>query len=127
MFVIIGIIVVFGAVVGGYLMEHGHLAVLMQPAEVVIIGGAAAGTVLIANPLSILKQIAAGATGVFRPSPYTKEHYLRSLKMCYDMLNKARKEGLVHLESHIEEPEKSRSVQELSVFPEGPSHARFCL
>ena len=56
MFAIIGIVVVFGAVVGGYLMEHGKLMVLLQPAELVIIGGAAVGTVLIANPLHILKQ-----------------------------------------------------------------------
>ena len=61
MFAIIGIIVVFGAVTGGYLMEHGSLKVLMQPAELLIIGGAAAGTVLIANPLHILKHIAIGA------------------------------------------------------------------
>jgi chemotaxis protein MotA len=54
MFAIIGILVVFGAVVGGYLMEHGHLKVLLQPAELLIIGGAGAGTVLVANPLHIL-------------------------------------------------------------------------
>ncbi len=60
MFAIIGIVVVFGSIVGGYLMEHGNLMVLIQPAELLIIGGAAAGTVLIANPLHILKQIAGG-------------------------------------------------------------------
>jgi len=57
MFTIIGIVVVFGCVVAGYLMEHGNLRVLIQPAELVIIGGAAVGTVLIANPLHILKKI----------------------------------------------------------------------
>jgi len=56
MFPIIGILVVFGAVVAGYLMEHGNLKVLIQPAELVIIGGAAIGTVLVANPLHILKK-----------------------------------------------------------------------
>ena len=60
MFSIIGIVVVFGCIVAGYLMEHGNLKVLIQPAELIIIGGAAAGTVLIANPLHILKQIAGG-------------------------------------------------------------------
>ena len=55
MFAIIGILVVFGAVVGGYLMEHGNIKVLLQPAELLIIGGAGAGTVLVANPLHILK------------------------------------------------------------------------
>ena len=61
MFTIIGIVVVFGCIVAGYLMEHGNLRVLIQPAELIIIGGAAAGTVLIANPMHILKQIGAGS------------------------------------------------------------------
>jgi chemotaxis protein MotA len=65
MFAIIGIVIVFGSVIGGYLMEHGNLRVLLQPAELVVIGGASIGTVLIANPLHILKQIVAGIGGVF--------------------------------------------------------------
>ncbi len=60
MFAIIGIVVVFGCIVAGYLMEHGNLKVLIQPAELIIIGGAAIGTVLIANPLHIIKKIVAG-------------------------------------------------------------------
>src|SRR6266567_2616457 len=107
MFAIIGIVVVFGAVMGGYLMEHGNIKVLIQPAELLIIGGAAAGTVLIANPLHILKQIAAGLAGVFGGSKFSKQFYLESLKTIYDLFNKARREGLVSLESDIEEPEKS--------------------
>lgn len=115
MFAIIGIIVVFGCVVAGYLMEHGNLRVLIQPAELVTIGGAAIGTVLIANPLHILKQIAGGVAGVFGGSKYTKQAYIDSLKMMYDLLNKARKEGLMALEGDVEEPEKS------PVFSKGPA------
>jgi chemotaxis protein MotA len=107
MFVIIGILVVFGAVLGGYLMEHGHIRVLLQPAELLIIGGAASGTVLIANPLHILKQIAAGIGGVFGSSKFSKQRYLDTLKMTYDLLNKARRDGLMSLEGDVEEPEKS--------------------
>ena len=107
MFSIIGIVVVFGSIVAGYLMEHGNLKVLMQPAELIIIGGAAAGTVLTANPLHILKEIASGVAGVFGSSKFGKQRYTESLKMMYELLNKARKEGLVALESDIEEPEKS--------------------
>ena len=107
MFAIIGIVIVFGSVVGGYLMEHGNLKVLIQPAELVVIGGASIGTVLIANPLHILKQIAAGLAGVFGGSKFTKQRYLDSLKMMYELLNKARREGLMALESDIEDPAKS--------------------
>ena len=91
----------------GYLMEHGNLKVLIQPAELVIIGGAAIGTVLIANPLHILTQIAAGIGGVFAGSKFTKKRYIESLKVMYELLNKARREGLMTLESHVEDPSKS--------------------
>jgi chemotaxis protein MotA len=107
MFAIIGLLIVVGAVIGGYLMEGGHLGVLVQPAELIIIGGAAAGTVFIANPLYVLKGIATGLSGVFKPSPYTQEFYGESLKMCYEILDKARKQGLIALESDAETPEKS--------------------
>jgi flagellar motor component MotA len=75
MFSIIGIVVVFGCVVAGYLMEHGNLKVLMQPAEMVVILGAAIGTVLIANPLYILKKIASGIGGAFGGTPFGKQRY----------------------------------------------------
>jgi chemotaxis protein MotA len=114
MFAIIGILVVFGCVVGGYLMEHGNLRVLVQPAELVTIGGAAVGTILIANPLHILKKIASGIGGVFGGSKYTRQTYIDSLKMMYDLLNKARKDGLMALESDVEEPDKSQ------LFAKGP-------
>ena len=107
MFAIIGILVVFGAIAGGYLMEHGNIRVLLQPAELIIIGGAGIGTVLVANPLYILKKIAGGIPGVLTGSKFTKQRYLDSLKMMYDLLNKARKEGLVALETDVEDPEKS--------------------
>jgi chemotaxis protein MotA len=107
MFSIIGILVVIAAIMGGYLMEHGNVKVLLQPAELLIIGGAAIGTVLIANPLHILKKIAAGVAGVFSGSKFTKERYIESLKMMYELFNKARKEGLMGLESDVEEPSKS--------------------
>ncbi len=116
MFAIIGIVVVLGSVIGGYLMEHGKLLVLLQPAELVIIGGAAAGTVLIANPLSTLKRIATGVVGVFKPSKYTKALYLDTLKMLYDLFQMARKSGLMKLEADVEAPEKSAVFSKYPAF-----------
>lgn len=107
MFAIIGILVVFGAVVAGYLIEHGNIAVLVQPAELIIIGGAAAGTVLVANPPHILKGIVAGFSGVFGTSPYTKQRYLDAMKMMYELFGRARKEGMMVLEADSDKPKES--------------------
>lgn len=95
------------AVLGGYLLEKGPLAVLVQPAELLIIGGAAIGALLAANPMHVIKQIVSGLTGLLKPPPYSKEGYLQTFRMCYELLNKARKDGLMGLESDIEEPDKS--------------------
>jgi chemotaxis protein MotA len=107
MFAIIGIVVVIIAILGGFLLEHGPIAVLVQPAELLIVAGAALGTVLIANPVHILKEILIGLIGVFKGSRFKKQLYLDTLKMFSEMFSKARREGLVAMESDIEEPDKS--------------------
>ncbi|HWZ83842.1 MAG TPA: flagellar motor stator protein MotA [Terriglobales bacterium] len=125
MFAIIGIVVVFGCIVAGYLMEHGNLKVLLQPAELVIIGGAAMGTVLIANPLNTLKDIARGIAGVFGSSHYTPKRYVDLLAMIFELLNKARKEGLVALEGDVEDPGKSALLSKYKDFVKDQHAANF--
>jgi chemotaxis protein MotA len=107
MFIIIGIVVVFGAVAGGYVMEHGNFRVLLQPAELITIGGAAVGTVLIANPLHILKKIGGGIAGAFGNSKFNKQKYLDTLKMLYELFTRARRDGLMALETDSDSPEQS--------------------
>ena len=107
MFAIIGIVLVFGAVIGGFLMEKGQIAVLVQPAELIILGGAAIGTLLIANPMHIIKGVVSGLTGVLGGSKFGKERYLNTLKMMYQFLNKVRKEGLLSVEMDVEKPSES--------------------
>lgn len=104
MFALIGIVVVIGSIIGGYLMEKGKLLVLMQPAELIIIGGAAVGTLLIANPLGVIKGIVAGLLGIIKGSPYTKEAYAEALKLLNELFIYSRKEGPVKLEKEIENP-----------------------
>ncbi len=116
MFAIIGILVVIGAVVGGYLMEHGKLMVLMQPAELVIIGGAALGTLLIANPLSIVIKILKGIAGAFGGNRFSRDFYLDNLKMLNELFQYARKNGMAKLESDVEEPSKSAVFQKYPKF-----------
>jgi chemotaxis protein MotA len=123
MFAIIGILVVFGAVLSGYLMEHGHIAVLVQPAELLIIGGAGMGTLLIANPLRILRKIAGGAAGIFGGSKFGQARYLATLRMMYELLQKARRGGMLTIEGDVEKPEESEI---LKAYPEfvHDKHAR---
>ena len=107
MFVIIGILAVFGAVLGGFLMEKGPVLVLMQPSEFLIIGGAALGTLLSANPIFVLKRIAAGVARVLQGTAYSQKRYIDMLRMMFNLFNKARKEGLAGIENDIETPDKS--------------------
>ena len=87
MFVIIGILAVFGSVLAGFLMEKGPLLVLLQPSEFLIIGGAALGTLLAGNPIHVLKRIVAGVVSVLSGSSYTKQRYIDSLKMMFTLFN----------------------------------------
>lgn len=123
MFAIIGIVVVFGCVLGGFLMEKGQVLVLLQPAELLIIGGAAIGTILVANPMRIVKKIITGVLGVVKGSRFQAAFYIESLKMMYELLNKARRQGLVALEADVEEPDKSPIFQKYKNFA-ADHHAR---
>ena len=111
MLAIIGILIVIGAVLGGFLLEKGPLPVLMQPSELLIIGGAAAGTLLIANPPRVLKGIFSGVVKALGKSPFSKDNYLSTLKMLYELLNKSRRLGMLGIEPDIENPEESQLFQ----------------
>jgi len=113
---IIGIVVVLGAIAGGYLMEHGKFLVLLQPAELIIILGAAIGTLVVANPISTLMRIVKGLLGVLSGSPFTKAYYLESLKMVYELFNVARKSGTAKLEEEVDNPDKSAVFRKYPAF-----------
>src|ERR1700710_1118015 len=107
MFAIIGMVVVFGAVIGGFLMEKGKILVLVQPAELLIIGGSALGTLLVANPLPLVIKIFKSLLGVLGGSRFSSVMYLDTLKMLSDIFQFARKSGMAKLEEDIENPDKS--------------------
>jgi len=107
MFTIIGVSVVFVAVIGGYLMEHGNLAVLFQPAEVFIIFGAAVGAVVIAYPQSMLKVIIGGFKYVLTGGMRSKSNYMDMLKLLSELFQKIRKDGVAAIEGDIEKPANS--------------------
>lgn len=116
MFVIIGIVIVMGAVLGGYVMHGGKIAVLIQPSEFIIIGGAGLGALIAANGMKTFTAAIKGCLNLLKPDPFTKPVYLDLLKMMYQLFNVARKEGLLGLEKHIEEPEKSDIIKNYPSF-----------
>lgn len=108
MLAIIGIFVVLGAVVGGYTMEHGNLHVLFQPAEIVIIFGAALGSLIIASPPRVLFAVFKNIGRIFSAKSYSKKDYLDLLALLFLIFNKMRKEGLIAVETDIENPAESQ-------------------
>jgi chemotaxis protein MotA len=107
MLAIVGLVIVIGAVLGGFTIAGGHIPALFHVSEFIVIGGTAVGTVLIANPSATVKALAGKLGGVLKASPYTKAFFLDALKLQYELFQLARKDGLVALEGHIEDPEKS--------------------
>jgi chemotaxis protein MotA len=108
MFIIIGAIIVLASVIGGYLMEHGNLSVLFQPAELVIIGGASIGALVIASPLKVIINIIKSILKALTGKGYSKADYMDSLLMLSEIFSKIRKEGLVSIESDVDIPEESK-------------------
>jgi chemotaxis protein MotA len=115
-FVAIGLLILFGSVIGGYVMHHGQIGVLIQVNEFIIIGGAAMGAMVIANPMTVIKGVFSGVLGLLKPNPFAHETYSELLQVLYEVFQRARKDGLVGLESHIEEPEKSDIFTKFSHF-----------
>lgn len=107
MFAIIGSVVVMGSVLGGFMMGGSSLLLLWHPLEVVVICGAALGAFLISNPLKVVKASFAGALGLVKGPRYGRAEYIQLLKLVYDILVVMRKDGVLAIERHIEEPSKS--------------------
>jgi chemotaxis protein MotA len=106
MLLIVGALIVLGSVAGGYLLEGGHPLVLNQPAEFLIIGGAAVGSLLIGTPVWVLRQLVSQITRLFK-TPTGKAAYVELLGMLYQIQKTAQQSGMMALESHFEAPEKS--------------------
>ena len=109
MFVIIGFIVVIGAVLGGYLWEGGKMGVILHPLppEATIIFGAGLGAFLAANPMSVIKAVAANISKPLKGSKYTKAVYMEALMMQYEIYVNIKKGGLLALEQDVNDPHSS--------------------
>jgi chemotaxis protein MotA len=106
-FVIIGLVIVLGSVIGGYVMHHGQISVLIQVSEFIIIGGAGIGALVVANPLPLVKRVFVETFALAKPNPFHARAYAELLQVLYEIFQVARRDSLIGLESHIEDPEKS--------------------
>ncbi len=107
MFVIVGIAVVIVSIVVGFLIAGGNLVLLIQVSEIIVIGGAAVGSLLISAPISLLKKIFAEIPKTISPNQFSKEDYLILLKSFNDLFLLAQRDGLLAIEKHIENPNES--------------------
>ena len=107
MLLIIGVVIVFGSVIGGYVMDHGQLAALWQPTELLIIGGASVGAFVTSNPPTVVNAALKGVAALMGGPQYKRQDYIDLLSLLFDLLIKVRKEGLMSLEEHVDNPGES--------------------
>ncbi|TPV96472.1 MAG: flagellar motor stator protein MotA [Myxococcales bacterium FL481] len=112
---IVGMVMVIGCVLGGYVMHHGDVGVLVQVHEYIIIFGAAIGSMLVATPMTVIKGMVAQAKGVLGHRP-GKQDYIDLLTLMFEMFQIAQRSGLLGWEEHINEPEKSKLFSKYASF-----------
>ncbi len=115
MLAIVGIVVVFGAVITGYVLHHGNIMVLYQPTEFIIIGGAALGSLIIMSSPKLMKDILKSFPGMLKGNKMNKKKYLEVLGLLYIIFSKIRKEGVLTIETEIEKPKESKLFGEYPV------------
>jgi len=116
MIIIIGTLVVVFCVFGGFVIGGGHLMVLVHPNELLIIGGGAAGALIIMSPIKVLKEIVGGLMMCLKGAPYNRASYEELLKVLYELFMLGRRSGMIALEEHVLEPEKSSIFKKYPTF-----------
>ncbi len=107
MLVIVGYLVVLGAVFGGYAIAGGHLGGLYQPVELLMIGGGAGGAFLVGNNMTAIKATLKSIPTLFKGAKYNKQTYMELMALMYELLGKVRKEGMMSIEGDVETPHES--------------------
>lgn len=107
MIVVVGCIVVIGAVLAGFTWAGGHVGALIHPSEIVTIGGASLGALIVMSPKKVLVDLVKGLIQCVKGSPFNKAMYADLFRLMYDLLRTARREGLLGLEVHVAHPHES--------------------
>ena len=115
---VIGILIMFGSIIGGFLMHHGNLHVLFQPSEFIIIGGAGLGSLIVMVPPKLLKKVIAAVPTVFTAPSQTKEGSLQVLGLLYEVFAKIKRDGALAIEKDVEKPRESEIFRKYPSFLE---------
>ncbi|MBM3998630.1 MAG: flagellar motor stator protein MotA [Planctomycetes bacterium] len=107
MIVIVGFIVVLASVLGGFAMAGGHMHALVHPSELVTIGGAALGALIVMSPKKVLIDLVKGVLQTLKGAPFNKKAYVELFKVMYELMSEARRNGMLALESHLSNPHES--------------------
>ena len=107
MIIIIGAIIVFVSVLGGFMMAGGHPGALIQVSEFVVICGAAGGALMIMSPKKVLKDLLHGIIAALKGAPHDKAAYEELFKALYELFMLARRNGMIALEEHVTTPQSS--------------------
>lgn len=116
MLLIVGALIVVVCVIGGYIMMGGHIEVLIQPLELVIIAGGAGGAFIIANSKTVLKASVRAMLGLLKAPRHNKESFLELLTLLYAIFKTAQSRGMLALEQHVENPTESTLFQQFPKF-----------
>jgi chemotaxis protein MotA len=116
MIIVIGSIIVFLCVIGGFLIGGGHIGALMHFNELLIIGGGALGAMVIMSPKKVLVDMAKGLMTCLKGAPYNRAAYDELLKVLYELFQLGRRNGMIALEEHVLEPKKSSIFKKYPLF-----------
>jgi len=107
MFLAIGLLILFGAVIGSYVIEEGDIKVLWQPFEFVTILGAGIAAFIIGNPMNVIKGAITGVMKAIKGPAFKKSHYVEVLSLMFDVFRLAKQKGMIAIETHVENPDSS--------------------
>lgn len=110
MIVIVGCLVVLGAVIAGFTISGGHVGALIHPAELLTIGGASLGAMIMMSPKKVLIDLGKGIIAAVKGTPYNRQMYSDLFRVMYDLLRTARKDGLLALDRHVNSPHESEII-----------------